>query len=181
MCPAQVYLDNLDASHASIGYFDRSADDAAARLDKELRQGKITLAESSNGAGYLPALLDYFHINPDTQALVFSKSSFQAAKISPRNPRAIYFNDEVAVGYVRGSDGMEIAAVDPVRGVLFYAFDLSKDGKPRVSRQEACLHCHQGPSTLGVPGDFRGLGLSQCRRQARTLWSDHHRSSQRLR
>jgi hypothetical protein len=74
--------------------------------------------------------------------LVFSKTSFQADRISPRNPRAIYFNDDVAVGWVRGSSSMEVAAFDSRQGVVFY--------------QQACLNCPQGPATLGVPGIFVG-------------------------
>jgi hypothetical protein len=144
---AQIYLDNLPATHPSLHYFDAPADDPAANLARQLEEGKIKLDFRADGTGYLASLLDFFGIHPDSQALVFSKSSAQAARISPRNPRAIYFNDEVAVGYVRGSTKMEVAAVDPVRGVLFYEFDAGT-----LTRREACLHCHQGPSTLGVPG-----------------------------
>ncbi len=153
---AQVYLDDLPAKHPSIGYFEPQANDAAASLARKLAEGITKLSFRTDGTGYLAGLLDYFGINADSQALVFSKSSFQAAKISPRNPRAIYFNDEVAVGYVRGSERMEVAAIDPVRGAMFYTFDLDQAGKPSLTRREACLRCHQGPSTLGVPGIFVG-------------------------
>ncbi len=105
--------------------------------------GKATLDLSS--------LLEYLGISTDTQALVFSQTSFQASKISPRNPRAIYFNDEVAVGWVRGGDSVEVAALDPKQGVVFYSWD----GATLVRRQE-CLHCHVGSATLGVPGMFVG-------------------------
>jgi hypothetical protein len=155
-CRAQIYLDTLPANHPSIGYFDASANDPAAKLATELRNGSVHLETGSDGTGYLRSLLDYFAINPDSQGLVFSKSSAQAAKISPRNPRAIYFNDEVAVGYVRGSRAMEVAAVDPVRGPVFYTFSPDDAGKPTLKRSEICLHCHQGASTLGVPGIFIG-------------------------
>ena len=99
----------------------------------------------------LPALLQAFGINSDSQMLVFSKTSFQAGKIGPRNPRAIYFNDEVAVGWVRGGEGIEVAAVDPRQGVVFYTFN---DGK--FTHRDECLHCHYGPATAGVPGMFVG-------------------------
>ena len=102
-----------------------------------------------------PACLSTWGSNVDSQALVFSKTSFQAAKISPRNPRAIYFTDDVAVGWVRGGDGIELAGVDPKRGVVFYTL-TAKDGEPALERQDVCLECHQGPSTLGVPGMFAG-------------------------
>jgi hypothetical protein len=99
----------------------------------------------------LSSLLEHLGISTDTQALVFSQTSFQASKISPRNPRAIYFNDEVAVGWVRGGDSAEVAALDPKQGVIFYSWD----GGTLVRRQE-CLHCHVGPATMGVPGMFVG-------------------------
>ncbi len=149
---AQVYLDNIPINHSSIGYFDALVNDPAAKL----ADGRIHFEPSSDGTGYLKSLLDYFGINADSQGLVFSKSSSQAPKISPRNPRAIYFNDEVAVGYVRGSASMEVAAVDPVRGPIFYTFAADAAGKPSLKRSETCLHCHHGASTLGVPGIFIG-------------------------
>ena len=151
-CRAQIYLDNLPVNHSSIGYFDATANDPATKL----AGGNVHLEFRSDGTGYLASLLDYFGINPDSQGLVFSKSSAQAPKISPRNPRAIYFNDEVAVGYIRGSAAMEVASVDPVRGPIFYTFSQDAAGKPSLKRGETCLHCHHGASTLGVPGIFIG-------------------------
>jgi hypothetical protein len=140
---AQTYASNLPADHPAILYQTADLDDAATRLGKELATGKVKLD--------LPGLLEHFGINPDSQALVFSQTSFQAAKISPRNPRAIYFNDEVAVGWVRGGQGLEVAALDPKQGVVFYSF---ADGK--LVRRQECLHCHVGSATLGVPGMFVG-------------------------
>lgn len=149
---AQVYLDNLPTSHPAIRYAETTPDDAAAHLARDLDCGKVTL-RGDPATGYLPALLAYFKIPADSQMLVFSKSSFQARKISPRNPRAVFFNDEVAIGYVRGGDSMEIAATDPHLGTVFYTFD---GNAPKVTRQTVCLKCHQGPSTLGIPGIFIG-------------------------
>jgi hypothetical protein len=99
----------------------------------------------------LVGLLQAFGIRTDSQMLVFSKTSFQAGKIGPRNPRAIYFNDEVAVGWVRGGEGIEVAAVDPKQGAVFYTFNGGK-----FTHRDECLHCHYGPATAGVPGLFVG-------------------------
>jgi hypothetical protein len=99
----------------------------------------------------LPGLLRALDINPDSQALVFSKTSVQASKIGPRNPRAIYFNDEAAVGWVRGGESIEVAAFDRHQGIVFYTFS-----EGRFTRREECLHCHNGPATAGVPGIFIG-------------------------
>ncbi len=153
---AQVYLDNLPAAHPAIRYFEDAAGDAVARLARQLDSGTIQLAYRDDRFGYLPDLLEQLKINPDSQALVFSKSSFQGPKVSPRNPRAIYFNDQSAVGFVPGGTGLEVASVDPRQGVILYSLNRDESGRPRFKRQEVCLTCHQGPSTLGVPGIFVG-------------------------
>ena len=44
---------------------------------------------------------------------MFAKSSFQQHLINPGNARAIYFNDAVSVGWIRGGPLLEIASVDP--------------------------------------------------------------------
>lgn len=155
-CKAQIYLDTLPVTHPAIGYNDDKTNDRAGELAADLKSGKVQLKMSDDGTGYLRSLLDYFGINPDSQGLVFSKSSFQAQKISPRNPRAIYFTDDAAVGYVRGSGTMEVAALDPVRGTMFYVFSDAASGRPKLERSSACLRCHDGPSTMGVPGMFIG-------------------------
>ena len=147
---AQIYATNLPADHPAIHYMQGAVDDPVARL---INRG--VKLEPREGFGYLPSLLEHLGINPDSQALVFSKTSFQATKISPRNPRAIYFTDDAAVGWVRGSDSLEVAATDPQRGTVFYTLN-PVDGQPRFTRQDVCLKCHQGPATLGVPGIFVG-------------------------
>jgi hypothetical protein len=48
---------------------------------------------------------------------------------------------------------MEVAAFDSKQGEIFYTFHAEKPG---FTRQQTCLHCHQGPATLGVPGIFVG-------------------------
>ncbi len=149
---AQIYPGNLPIEHYRAAAFQ----DAAARLDRRLAAGEAKLHFREGVLGYLPSLLELFDINPDTQALVFSRTSFQAQRIGPRNPRAIYFNDTVAVGFVPGGEGMEIAALDPREGVAFYTLENRAVDRPRLVRREECLHCHYGPATLGVPGMFIG-------------------------
>jgi hypothetical protein len=133
---AQVYLSTLPAGD----YRQAVPDDPVSRLVK-----------SGARVEGLTDLLDRLGISADSQALVFSKTSFQAARISPRNPRAVYFNDEVAVAWIRGASAMEVAATDPRYGVMFYSFENGK-----FERKEICLHCHQGAATMGVPGMFVG-------------------------
>src|SRR5690242_19494903 len=139
----------LPIDHPSIQYDGVQPEDRVTRLSRDLAAGKIKLTKGPQGD--LPALLQALGVNPDSQALVFSKTSFQAARIEPRNPRAIYFNDDVSVGFVRGSDLLEVAALDPKQGVIFYSFDGSSD-PPRFDRRDACLQCHHSSGTLGIPG-----------------------------
>jgi hypothetical protein len=132
------YRPALPAEHPAIHYATEPTSDPAACL---------------TGALDLPALLRALHISPSSQMLVFSKDSFQAPRISPRNPRAIYFSDDVAVGFVRGSRDLEIAATDPHLGPIFYTYSAETS---KLTRQTVCLKCHQGAATLGVPGLFVG-------------------------
>ncbi len=153
---AQIYSSNLPLDHPAIHYAQGPADDPIARLAKQLDSGDTKLDYHEGGLGYLPSLLDRLGVNPDSQALVFSKTSFQGTRISPRNPRAIYFADDVAVGWVRGGEGFELAGLDPRQGVIFYTLATAQSDQPKIVRRDECLHCHVGSATLGVPGIFVG-------------------------
>jgi hypothetical protein len=135
-----------------ISYLKAPATDPVARLDAKLADGSAKLAHDRK-FGYLPALLDHLGIPKATQTLVFSKTSFQAPRISPRAPRALYFGDDVYIGYVRGGEVLEVAAVDPQLGAVFYTLDQEETATPRFDRQtHACLSCHASPKTEDVPG-----------------------------
>jgi hypothetical protein len=151
----QVYEDNLPLEHPAIQYRHEPADDPVARLARDLESGKAEL-RFEPASSYLPSVLDRLGVSPDSQTLVFSKTSVQESRISPRTPRAIYFGDDVAIAYVPGADAIELAAVDPSKGVVFYSLDARKSERPRFVRSEGCLHCHQGPATFGVPGVYVG-------------------------
>src|SRR5271166_112392 len=101
----------------AIQYGDLPVDDPIARLGMRLEHGKARLEYANDGTGYLRSLLKNLDINIDSQVLVFSKTSFQLPKIAPWSPRAVYFNDTVAVGSVQKGDVFEIAALDPRQGV----------------------------------------------------------------
>jgi hypothetical protein len=138
--------------HAAIQYEAGAPNDAVTRLQAQLDQGTFKL-EYDRHFSYLPSLLRHLRINPDSQMLVFSKTSFQAPKISPESPRALYFSDDVAVGYVPRGDVMEVIATDPKQGLEFYTLELQKSEKPRFLRRTMqCLQCHMIPGTLNVPG-----------------------------
>ena len=124
--------------------------DPVARFEQRLERGEAKLEVAPSGWGYLPSVLKQLGINPDSQALVFSKTSTQVENIGPRTPRAIYFNDDVMVGFVRNSDVLELAALDPQQGVQFYV--LVKAEEPAFAASQGCLRCHQGAVTMGIPG-----------------------------
>jgi hypothetical protein len=102
--------------------------------------------------GYLAAVLKQLSINTDSQVLVFSRTSIQAERISPRTPRAIYFNDEASVGYVQNGEVLEMTSLDPKQGVILYSMEAARSQRPELARRDDCLRCHQGPVTLAVPG-----------------------------
>jgi hypothetical protein len=138
--------------HPAIKYFETPTDEAVSHLNDQLEKGKATLDYEPGGLGYLPSVLKHFGINADSQTLVFSPDSFQAPLISPQNPRAVYFNDEIAVGFVQHGEVIEVSALDPKGGVAFYTLGTRKTEKPSFARRDVCLQCHQGGQTLGVPG-----------------------------
>jgi hypothetical protein len=143
---------DADYDHGSIGYSKTAPTDPVARLAQRFESGAVKL-EVDGKHGYLPAILRELNIPTTSQSLVFSKTSFQFTQIFPSRPRALYFNEDVYVGYVQGSPLLEFAAVDPKLGAVFYAFDTSEE-KPRFVREiYACLLCHDSTAiTGGIPG-----------------------------
>jgi hypothetical protein len=138
--------------HKAIQYFETPTDEAVKRLDDSIDQGKAKLDFEPGGRGYLRDLLKQLGLNVDSQVMVFSQTSFQATLISPQWPRAVYFNDEISVGFVPHGEVMEVSSLDPTQGVIFYTLNTARAAKPTFARREVCLQCHQGGQTLGVPG-----------------------------
>ena len=145
-----VFVASFD--HPAIAYTATPPTDVIARLNRRIAEGEVTLAFDPE-TGYLRGVLEALGVRPESQALVFSPTSFQAKLISMDNPRALYFNDSVAVGYVRGAPELEFAALDPRQGVVFYALDQTSTAKPAFVRSGDCLFCHVSDDyTSGIPG-----------------------------
>lgn len=142
--------DQLQDSEA-IGYRHAESNDPVARLQRRINSGEVKL-EYSEKNGYLESILKALKVPSSSQGLVFSKTSFQLHRIMPSSPRAIYFNDELYVGWVRGGDVLELAAVDAKLGGVFYILDQEKTARPRFQRNDECLQCHASNSTRNVPG-----------------------------
>jgi hypothetical protein len=136
--------------HPAIGYSTTPASDVVALLDGRIRAGAAEL-EAEGESGYLRSVLDALHVPVESQMLVYSKTSFQAARIHPANPRAIYFNDSVAVGWVRGGF-LELAALDPRQGVVFYTLEPAPGERATFTRRDTCLSCHESRTGLDIPG-----------------------------
>lgn len=152
---SQDYKPNLPVDHSAIQYAQTLVRDRVALLADELRRGGTAVWPRRGSTLELVSdLLARLRVNADSQMLVFSKTSVQAAHVSPDHPRAIYFTDDVAVGYVPDAPHLEIAAVDPVQGPVFYT--MSVGAQPTIARGTTCLRCHQGPNTAGVPGLYIG-------------------------
>ena len=141
----------IPLDHPAILYAGATTD-PVGRLAKRLAAGQSKLDYAPNGLGYLPALLKELGISADSQVLVFSRTSIQVERISPRTPRAIYFNDDASVGYVQNGEALELTSLDPRQGVILYTLDPARAPRPVLARRDDCLRCHQGPVTLAVPG-----------------------------
>jgi hypothetical protein len=135
-----------------IRYTDSTPDNDVARLQRVLEHGDSVLGWDEQ-RGYLPALLRELKVSPATQMLVFSKTSLQRDRISPRTPRAIYFNDNVYVGYCVGGEAIEVAVADPQLGAVFYTLQQSVAAAPQLERQtHRCLQCHVVSDSTPIPG-----------------------------
>ena len=141
----------LEYDRDPINYSTTQPTDAIAALQARIAAGEVKLTWDEK-FGYLPAVLEALGIPRSSQMLVFSKTSLQRKLISPDNPPAIYFNDDVYIGYVPGAPVMEISAADPQLGGTFYTLEQERVRKPKFVRSADCLSCHGGQRSLGVPG-----------------------------
>jgi len=140
-----------DWDRAPIRYSTAIADNAMTRVESKLADGSIKF-EHEGDSGHLRSLLKALNVPESSQVLVFSKTSLQRHRIGPKTPRAIYFNDDVYVGYCQKGDVLEVSAVDPSLGTVFYTVGQDR-GRPKVQRHsENCLLCHGSSHTRGVPG-----------------------------
>jgi len=148
-------LDELNVDDPALQYTTRATHDPIAELSRNVKTGKVTL-RFDDQRGYLPAILEALDIPVESQMAVFSKTSVQSMRIGPGRPRALYFNDSVAIGWVpRGT--IELAALDPEQGIVFYSVDqrrwTTESGRSDIfQRRTDCLHCHIRGFTGGVPG-----------------------------
>jgi hypothetical protein len=144
--------DEIPTSHPAIQYSQATNDPVAVILrDPKL----LARLESADRPQLLKTLLDALSIRQESQMLVFLSASLQQQRINEGNPRAIYFNDSVSVGWVRGGF-IEIASQDPTQGTVFYTAGASPASL--IVREDRCLQCHHNGRTEGVPGMVERTG-----------------------
>jgi hypothetical protein len=137
-----------------INYSASKPQEAVTVLKSKIASGKISLGH--DGREIVQSLLRELHIPVESQLLVFSKTSFQRARIRPEHPRALYFNDSCYIGWVP-SGLIEVVAIDPVLGPIFYSLDPEvalKEPSNSIMRDADCLRCHGGNFIRGIPGVF---------------------------
>ena len=135
-----------------IEYGVRPSQDRVARLAEQVARGERTL--DSEGEGLLPGLLRALEISATSQTTVFSRTSFQQRLITTARPRAIYFSDDVYVGYVPASDVIEISAVDADEGIVFYTLTGGEEGPVFQRETYRCLQCHAPARNGEMPSNL---------------------------
>jgi len=142
----------FDYDDPPVDYDEREPADRVHDLATRLQSGEAELQWSTNH-GWLPAVLDALDVPRKSQTLVFSKTSQQIRRIDPSRPRALYFTNDVYVGWVQNGDFVEIAAVDPEQGAVFYKLEQKLTKQPVIKRDSGqCLSCHATGRTQDVPG-----------------------------
>ena len=133
------------------GYFARPARDRFIRTIESLMT-KPGALDASSELVFVRSLLSALAVPESSQLLVFSNTSLQLGLIHPSNPRALYFSDDVYVGWVPGGK-IEVAAVDADLGAVFYLLPIPRPGDPlQPDRSRRCMNCHANEDTLHVPG-----------------------------
>jgi hypothetical protein len=113
-----------------------------ADLQRRLDSGEIKLAYHPD-RGYADSVLESLNVPKSSQTLVFGKNSAQLFFITPEAPRAVYFNDDVYVGYVQRGSYVEVASMDPKLGPVFYALEQQEQERPQFRNDQSnCVACH---------------------------------------
>jgi hypothetical protein len=161
------------ADDPGINYMSGSLENPIDNLNKRLDAGAVRLTFQGR-SGYLRSALEAIGLPIDSQLLVFSPASLQGRRISPANPRAIFFKDDVELGWVRDGDLIEVAAQDARQGIVFYTLPQKQVEAPRFQRATICLGCHISGDTSGVPGLLMFSSTPESDRAfASTVFTNH--------
>ncbi|QEL19202.1 hypothetical protein [Limnoglobus roseus] len=150
LCTGVRAAEPIGVSNPVHGYDAPPSRDRLAKLKGEVEAGRVTL-DTSDELALLRSVLRSLDVPATSQMLVTSATSFQKTIISPKRPRALYFNDDTYVGFVPGGQ-IEVISIDPDRGGMFYIFNRLERGKvPRIRRSENCLTCHATAKMEEIP------------------------------
>jgi len=131
-------------------YWQHPLGDRFTRLKEAVEAGRIVL-DGSGGKPFLLSLLGALEVPASSQMLVFSTTSLQLRLITPSNPRALFFNEDVYVGYIPGGR-IEVVSLDPALGGIYYIFDIPRGAEPlQAERSNRCMNCHAAEDTGYVP------------------------------
>jgi hypothetical protein len=159
--PAAGSMLRYETEYPTIPYLTGKRTDAVAALIERLERGEVELVYDGE-RGYLDSLLAALDIDPASQTLVYSQTSLQSKLIRPSTPRAIYFNDDVYVGFVQQGP-IEIASLDASLGPVFYLLEQVPAPRPTFTAELGkCLSCHDSYSLTGggVPRFIVGSGYT---------------------
>jgi hypothetical protein len=148
--PRSRFPGTLD-QHPAIDYRGGAVTDVVTGLRAEVSAGAVTITFAGR-QGYLQSLLEKLNVPVESQILVFSKTGIQHPFTTPENPRALYFNDRVVVGYIPGAPVIEMASHDPTQGVIFQTLMQAPSPGNQFARPDRCTSCHLSGNTMFVPG-----------------------------
>ena len=131
-------LAQFDFEKEPIHYSQTQAHDAIAELISKLESGESVLKWDEQ-RGWLPSLLEHLEVSSKSQVLTFSKTSLQIRHIDPSTPRAIYFSDDVYLGWIPTGELIEMSAVDDQLGAVFYTIRQT-NAQPRNRARSYQLH-----------------------------------------
>jgi hypothetical protein len=168
-----------DTEYPALGYSGVATENAVAKLQARLDRGELKLAYKE-GRGYLDSLLGLLGIDPSSQSLVFSRTSFQVAGIRAASPRAIYFNDDTYVAWIPGSEMLELGSMDARLGPVFYTLPNQATAPQQFDRPIlTCISCHDSLTLTGggVPrfilgSGYVGINGEQLTHEGRILTTD---------
>lgn len=149
---------SVDFENSIHQYYQDVPQDTFTSLKSLIESGKSSTDRFSTRASMLSYLLKEFKISHLSQVLVFSNTSLQLSKISPQSPRAIFFSDDLYLGYVPNGQ-IEVIGIDPKIGAIPYIFRLPNAEEidfPPIYRSRRCMKCHASEKTEFVPGLLLG-------------------------
>ncbi len=138
-----------DTEYPPMHYEGLAQSNRIARLQARLDRGEVKL-DFEPGHGYLRSLLKALDIDPSSQVLVYSKTSLQTGEIQAASPRALYFNEDTYVGWVQGTQQIELGTMDSTLDQVFYTLRNGSPSGAHFKRETTnCLGCHDSLSYSG--------------------------------